>query len=45
MDLRNRTLKQKQNTEKQNTEIQNSNTQKFENPNLNLWVFLGAYVW
>jgi hypothetical protein len=31
----------------QNTQTQNPNTQKIENPNpdLNLWVFLGAYVW
>ncbi len=30
----------------QNTQTQNSNTQKIENsnPNLYLWVFLGAYV-
>ena len=28
-------------------QIQNPNTQKIEspNPNLNLWVFMGAYVW
>jgi hypothetical protein len=28
----------------QNTQTQNSNTQKTENPNLNLCVFLGGYV-
>jgi hypothetical protein len=31
----------------QKTQTQNSNNQKIENsnPNLNLWVFLNAYVW
>jgi len=31
----------------QNTQAQNPYTQKIENPNpdLNLWVLLGAYVW
>ena len=31
----------------QNTQTQNPNTQKIENSNLdlNLWVFLGAYDW
>ncbi len=34
-------------TQTQNSNTKNSNTQKIENsnPNLNLWVFLGAYVW
>jgi len=31
----------------QNTQTQNPDTQKIENPNpdLNIWVLLGAYVW
>jgi len=28
----------------QNTQTQNPNTQNIENPNLKLWVVLGAYV-